>query len=549
MNLSRAHRPQRFAEITDQEPIKETLRKEVESGKLAHAYLFGGPRGVGKTTAARIFAKALNCLTPVAGEPCTTCAKCLEFSAGTGLDIMEMDAASNTGVDNVREAIIEHVRFAPTGSKHKVYILDEAHMLSTSAWNALLKTLEEPPSYAIFILITTELHKVPATIQSRCQRFDFKRVSDDKLAERIKSLSLLEKITIDQAVVDAIVSKADGCVRDAESLLGQLCALGESHLTAAIAEIILPASRLPLAAEVLKIWSSRQLGAATAKVGEIEDQGIPFLPLFDDMIEAIRHLLLASDSVEWRQRLANGDEGMRTLATLVTVYEPAELADMALMLMERRRDAKQGADARFCLELAAAAVALGILPHGPSAASTLSSSEARTNIIRSVPAAAPAYHPPAPIASSPKPIPPAPVIIATPVSFTSSPQPVTSTDAPHLSLNQIQAKWPTFIRNMDAKSPSLTFVLRISRPVAVENHVVMLGFQYAYHREKLITDLKARRLIEDCMRETYANAALRVDGNVTAPGTEPEKKEDMVNTILKAFGGNLVEEGGTSTTP
>src|SRR5690349_18398249 len=174
MSLSRRYRPQTFADITDQQPIKETLRKEVETGKIAHAYLFSGPRGVGKTTTARIFAKALNCLKNKSGEPCNECAMCTDANEGRLIDLIEMDAASHTGVDNIREAIVEHVRFQPARAAHKVYILDEAHMLSTAAWNALLKTLEEPPSYAVFLLATTEKHKVPATIVSRCQQFDFK---------------------------------------------------------------------------------------------------------------------------------------------------------------------------------------------------------------------------------------------------------------------------------------------------------------------------------------------------------------------------------------
>ncbi|MCI0478978.1 DNA polymerase III subunit gamma/tau, partial [Candidatus Uhrbacteria bacterium] len=158
MSLSRTYRPKTFADITGQDAVKETLRKEVATGKLGHAYLFSGPRGIGKTTAARIFAKALNCASPKDGEPCDACDACREMREGRAIDFIEMDAASNTGVENIREAIVEHVRFAPSPGRRKVYVLDEAHMLSTASFNALLKTLEEPPPYAIFILATTELH-------------------------------------------------------------------------------------------------------------------------------------------------------------------------------------------------------------------------------------------------------------------------------------------------------------------------------------------------------------------------------------------------------
>jgi DNA polymerase III subunit gamma/tau len=191
--LSRTYRPHFFADVTGQGPITETLRLEIATNKIGHSYLFSGSRGIGKTTVARIFAQALNCLARKEGEPCGICEACLEFQTGRSLDIIEMDAASNTGVDNIREAIVEHVRFAPSSRKYKVYILDEAHMLSTSAWNALLKTIEEPPEYAVFLFLTTELHKVPATIQSRSQRFDFHRITNQDLTKRLQEILLQEK--------------------------------------------------------------------------------------------------------------------------------------------------------------------------------------------------------------------------------------------------------------------------------------------------------------------------------------------------------------------
>ena len=187
--LYRKYRPRTFAEVAGQEHVKAALANEAATGRVAHSYLFSGPRGVGKTSIARIFAKAINCgARGRDGDPCGTCGPCLEISEGRALDVIEIDAASHTGVDNVREQVIEHARFAPSSLAYKVFIIDEVHMLSTSAFNALLKTLEEPPAQVVFILATTELHKLPATVVSRCQRFDFRKIDPKEMARRLGRL-------------------------------------------------------------------------------------------------------------------------------------------------------------------------------------------------------------------------------------------------------------------------------------------------------------------------------------------------------------------------
>jgi DNA polymerase-3 subunit gamma/tau len=552
-SLSRTYRPQTFADIADQEPVKETLRLEVETGKLGHAYLFAGPRGVGKTTMARVFAKALNCLQPTKGEPCNTCDACNEVNSGSALDVIEMDAASNTGVDNVREAIVEHVRFVPQ-RKHKVYILDEAHMLSTSAWNALLKTIEEPPAYAVFILVTTELHKVPATIQSRCQRFDFKRIPDEALAVRLMELAKKEGATVESDVIKSIVAKADGGLRDAESLLGQILSLGEKKVTAEIASLVLPISRLPIAAEILSVWSKRELGPALQRVAELEEAGIPLLPLFDDLLQAIRELLRASDSASYRSRLSNGDEGEKKLAGLVGVYAAPELADMALLCMERRRDVKQGADPRFCMELAATAVALRLLPHATGGSGSISppaSTNPQARVNSGATETRPVPQPTQAETSQGKPSQPQASVRTEPVKTEAAPTHAPASTGENaraesvFTLTQAQQKWSAFIKLVDAKSPSLTFILKLTRPYSVDGPRVTLAFQYPFHKEKICGDIKAKRLVEDCMAEALQVSSVQIDGMIASE--EPEAKElrsrDMVSNILRAFEGQLVEGG------
>lgn len=220
MALYRKFRPDEFEDVKGQDAIVKTLKNQIKAERIGHAYLFCGTRGTGKTTVAKIFAKAVNCEHPVDGSPCGECEMCRSVGAGTSMNVIEIDAASNNGVDNIRE-IREEVAYRPTEGKYKVYIIDEVHMLSIGAFNALLKTLEEPPEYVIFILATTEAHKIPITILSRCQRYDFKRITIDTIAGRLRELIDKEQWDVEEKAVRYLARMADGSMRDALSLLDQ----------------------------------------------------------------------------------------------------------------------------------------------------------------------------------------------------------------------------------------------------------------------------------------------------------------------------------------
>ena len=221
--LYRKFRPAEFADVKGQDHIITTLQNQIKANRIGHAYLFCGTRGTGKTTVAKIFAKAVNCEHPVDGSPCGECEMCRSIAAGTSMNVIEIDAASNNGVDNIRE-IREEVAYRPTEGRYKVYIIDEVHMLSIGAFNALLKTLEEPPEYVIFILATTEVHKIPITILSRCQHYDFKRISIETITDRMKELMDTEKVDVEDKALRYIAKAADGSMRDALSLLDQCIA-------------------------------------------------------------------------------------------------------------------------------------------------------------------------------------------------------------------------------------------------------------------------------------------------------------------------------------
>lgn len=289
--LYRKYRPQHFTDLIGQPHVALTLLSELQRKQVSHAYLFSGPRGVGKTTTARLLAKAVNCLNQKSGEPDNECEACKAINENRSLDILEIDAASYTGVDNVRE-IIEHSRFSPSSLKYKVFIIDEVHMLSTAAFNALLKTLEEPPAHAIFILATTEIHKVPETIQSRCQKFNFRRIAAEELMIRLRLLAKNEKISVDDNVIESIARLADGSSRDAESILGQILSIGDKHITLEQASIVLPRSNAEaVTALVSRILQNDRASALQTLSVQVEN-GIDLEAFRNDILHLLRDCMI-----------------------------------------------------------------------------------------------------------------------------------------------------------------------------------------------------------------------------------------------------------------
>lgn len=290
--LYRKFRPTEFSDVKGQDHIVTTLKNQICADRIGHAYLFCGTRGTGKTTIAKIFAKAVNCEHPVDGNPCGTCASCRGIASGTSMNVMEIDAASNSGVDNIRE-IREDVSYSPTEGKYKVYIMDEVHMLSGGAFNALLKTLEEPPSYVIFILATTEAHKIPITILSRCQRYDFRRITVGTIKARLEDLMVREQVEAEERALLYIAKAADGSMRDALSLLDQCIAfyLGEKLTYEHVLEV-LGAVDMDVFSSLFQKLCSLQLSAAISQLEQVILQGRELSQFVTDFIWYLRNLLM-----------------------------------------------------------------------------------------------------------------------------------------------------------------------------------------------------------------------------------------------------------------
>ena len=350
--LYRKFRPSEFADVKGQDHIITTLQNQIRANRIGHAYLFCGTRGTGKTTVAKIFAKAVNCEHPVDGSPCGECETCRSIAAGTSMNVIEIDAASNNGVDNIRE-IREEVAYRPTEGRYKVYIIDEVHMLSIGAFNALLKTLEEPPEYVIFILATTEVHKIPITILSRCQHYDFKRISIETITDRMKELMDTEHVEVEDKALRYIAKAADGSMRDALSLLDQCIAfyMGQKLTYDNVLEV-LGAVDTDVFSRLLRKVIDRDVAGVLDVVDDLVMQGRELTQLAADFTWYLRNLLLVKTSDNIEDVLDVSTENMAQLKEEAQMIEPDMLFRYIRIFSELSNQLKYATQKRVMLEVA-----------------------------------------------------------------------------------------------------------------------------------------------------------------------------------------------------
>jgi DNA polymerase-3 subunit gamma/tau len=542
--LYRKYRPQTFAEVAEQEHVIRTMTRQLATNAVAHAYLFSGPRGVGKTTIARLFAKALNCerrcTTPspfegegrcvprsseeskseVGGEvccfePCNACHACRDFMEGRMLSCIEIDAASQTGVDNVRENIIENARFAPTQGKYKIFILDEVHMLSSSSFNALLKTLEEPPAHAVFILATTELHKIPATIASRCQRFEFHRVPPSVMIPRLVEIAAKESVTVDDAVLVQIARLSEGCLRDAESLLGQVVALGESHITSDVASLVLPTTNLALVADIVDDVARHEWRSALDRIHACVHDGGSIKHVIEEMLEYVRCVVFA----------ALGDTAQTTYDEKTTERIRAA-SSMGVDRAQRFLDA---------LLVARGRSSLPALPQIPLEIAILTLRDGENE--KQKPHVTTVSHPRA--GGDPASTPP-----VRKYDFAQSPPHVSvqdsamsyaltsSSDLP-FTLEELTDKWERCCAYVAERNIALPLILKGATPHTIEGNTVTVACSYAFHAEAL-KDPKAKKLLEDAILNVLQKSAI-----VIPVYHAQEKHDDAVASFVSGLGGSL----------
>lgn len=521
--IYRKYRPQTFADMHDQEHIIKTLTNEISSGQIAHAYLFTGPRGVGKTTTARLVAKALNCPNRKKDsfEPCNECSSCSEITEGRNIDVIEIDAASHTGVDNVRENIIDNAQFKPTKSPYKIFIIDEVHMLSGSAFNALLKTIEEPPAHVIFILATTELQKLPATIISRCQRFGFKKITAEEMLKKLEKICKQEKIKVDKEVLNKIIIKSEGGMRDAESLLGQIFSLNLKEITEKDVEAILPSADFGAVLEFLSSVVNSDTAKAIEQINEVSNNGTNLEQFAVGLIDILRSTLIAQTGYDIKNIINTDKDTTKKIKDISQKLSAPRIITMIESIMQRKREIKQSPVPQLPLELFAVEFGTETFTF--------------TSISASTPSAAP--HPPtsSEINKTEKKTEQKPSNIANTIK--SAINNFTHKNIPKSTLEEIKNKWPEVVNNISKTIPSLTFILKMCSLDSIQEDGLHIALSFDIHKEK-IEEIKNKKLIEDELEKSLGER-IKLICELVENKTKENNDSELTN-LATEFGGEVI---------
>jgi DNA polymerase III subunit gamma/tau len=537
--IARKFRPQVFEDVVGQKPIVQTLQNAIQMDRIGHAYLFSGPRGVGKTTTARILAKGLNCEKGPTITPDNTCPSCQEIAAGRSIDVLEIDAASNTGVDNIRE-LRESAKYAAARSRYKIFIIDEVHMLSTSAFNALLKILEEPPPHVVFIMATTERHKVPATILSRCQQFIFRTISPAEIQAHLRQIADREGIKIDDRALSYIVKASEGSMRDAQSLLDQIISFsGQDVVDEDVRDVLgfIPSEILDRTSEGLANRDSRAL---LENIGIVVDQGLNLQQFVREFIGRIRDLLMMKLGLE--EKVIGAAEEKQALSVRANSFSEQDLIRFFDMLLRIESDLRWTSQARFHLEVGFVKLAkIGYVRDIEDVLREVKGGQG----VSSAPSNPLPPRPPAPSSPSisrPAPAPPAPPRQPTPAPQTpivEKKNPVSESGSGSSNFSDI------FIQRVEDKSGITAVHLqkaeRIERTgdairVVMLNPTPLAMLQSKEH--KSVLDSVASDLVG---KAVSVSLIMKEDQQKTGPATENAKDEPLVQQFLRVFKGDLAQ--------
>ncbi|MBC7260109.1 MAG: DNA polymerase III subunit gamma/tau [Chloroflexi bacterium] len=508
--LYRKWRSQTFDEVVGQEHVVRTLTSALAQGRIAHAYLFAGPRGTGKTTMARLLAKAVNCLAEDGPKPCNRCAVCQALNEGRLIDLIEIDGASNRGIDEVR-TLREQVNFSPNVARYKVYIIDEVHMLTPEAFNALLKTLEEPPAHVIFILATTEVHKLPPTIISRCQRFDFRRIPLDLITQRLRLIADTEGIHAEQAALELIARSATGSMRDAISLLDQLSAYGSDSITREQVQAMLGAVSVEPLADLVDAVIHDDLKAALGIVAQLVDQGLDPRQLTAELLDYARDLLQvkAGNPPALTAASAQAESRMRAQAEALRVDD---LLRLSRLLTQASLEIKGNILPQLPLELALTEAILKpeARPAQASQAAPAPTSTTRPAAPREAPKPQPVVGPQAKREE--------PTMVEAAAGAPATPP---AASAGVVDLDAVQWRWNDFVENLRNCNPrtqalSAQALLRSGVPMSVDGDVIVIGFPSEFHRKKISEDAP-KALVEKALAEALGVPRCAIRGVVVSP--------------------------------
>jgi DNA polymerase-3 subunit gamma/tau len=533
--LARKYRPQTFQEVVGQEHITITLLNSIKKDRVSHAYLFSGPRGIGKTTTARLLAKSINCPNQKKGEACDKCSVCKDITEGSYLDVLEIDGASNRGIDEIRD-LKENVKFAPAQGKYKIYIIDEVHMLTTEAFNALLKTLEEPPTHIKFIFATTALHKVPATISSRCQCFNFQPLSLSQLKTHIQKIARAEKTDIDEEALHAIARHAEGSLRDALSILDQLISFTEKNLTADNVYGLLGIESADTAAILVENIINHDTLSSLSIIDKVVNSGKDLNFFTFQIISWLRNIMILKSGNKG-DILDISPQEMKLAEKQIKHIEIDNLFNMINVFSQTYENMRRGSSGKILLEVTAIRLIKKNTPSSaPSQPSNTISKEKDKDL---------------PHNKKNDPDKSAKEDSLEKISQAETPEPINT-----ITIEEVEKKWPQVIKKLQTKKRMAAAFLIEASPVETNEKTITIGFpkEYNFHKES-VEKKDIKNLIESLLKEVF-NRELklhcRIDKNAKKNQKEiPEITEDekdvplngdpVVDKIVKIFNGKIIK--------